>query len=110
MNMSAQGALTVPEMVAEDPRRWRMLGLVALAELLGMSVWFAANAVAPQLAARWGISASQAGWLSTVVQIGFVIGTALAALLNLADLVPAKSYFSLSALAAAAADGGLLVG
>jgi MFS family permease len=109
MEMRAQGALNVPATVAEDARRWRMLALVALAELLGMSVWFAANAVAPQLADRWGTSASQAGWLSTVVQIGFVIGTALAALLNLADLVPAKTYFSLSAVAAAAANATLLI-
>jgi MFS family permease len=109
MTMRAQGALKAPETVAEDPGRWHMLALVALAELLGMSVWFAANAVAPQLADRWAISASQAGWLSTVVQIGFVIGTALAALFNLADLVPAKWYFSMSAVAAAGANAALLV-
>jgi MFS family permease len=82
---------------------------VALAELLGMSVWFAANAVAPQLAEKWTLSASEAGWLSTVVQIGFVTGTAFAALLNLADLVPAKRYFAISAVAAAAANAALLV-
>jgi MFS family permease len=109
MMMRPQGALELSETVAEDPHRWHMLALVALAELLGMSVWFAANAVAPQLADRWAISASQAGWLSTVVQIGFVAGTALAALLNLADLVPAKWYFSLSATAAAAANAALLI-
>ena len=50
MGMRAQGVVLKPETVAADPRRWRMLALVALAELLGMSVWFAANAVAPQLA------------------------------------------------------------
>jgi MFS family permease len=85
-----------------------MLALVALAELLGMSVWFAANAVAPQLADKWALSSSETGWLNTVVQIGFVGGTALAALLNLADLVPAERYFSISAVAAAAANGALL--
>ena len=37
-----------------DPRRWRILALLAGAELLGMSLWFAASAVAPELAARWG--------------------------------------------------------
>src|SRR2546423_1884567 len=109
MHVRAQGALTTPETVAEDPRRWRMLALVALAELLGMSVWFAANAVAPQLAARWALSPSEAAWLSTVVQLGFVAGTALAALLNLADLISAKRYFSLSAIAAAGANGALLI-
>src|SRR5712671_3020683 len=108
MHVRAQGALTTPETVAEDPRRWRMLVLIALAELLGMSVWFAANAVAPQLAARWALSPAETGWLSTVVQLGFVAGTALAALLNLADVMPARAYFSASAVAAAAANASLL--
>jgi MFS family permease len=85
-----------------------MLVLIALAELLGMSVWFAANAVAPQIAARWTLSPSQAGWLTTVVQLGFVAGTAAAALLNLADLVPSRVYFSASAVAAAVANAALL--
>ena len=94
--------------VAEAPQRWRMLALIAVAELLGMSVWFAANAVAPLLAARWALSASEAGWLSSVVQLGFVVGTALAAVLNLADVLPARLYFSCSALAAAGANALLL--
>ena len=86
-----------------------MLALVALAELLGMSVWFAATAVAPQLAERWGLSQAEAGWLSTVVQIGFVAGTALAALLNVADLLPSRRYFALSACLAAVANVTLLI-
>lgn len=104
----ARTAGTVADALAEAPRRWRMLALVAVAELLGMSVWFAANAVSPLLATQWALSPSEAGWLSTVVQLGFVAGTAMAALLNLADLVPARTYFSCSALAAAAANALLL--
>ena len=99
---------TVAEPVAESPLRWRMLALIAIAELLGMSVWFAANAVAPLLAARWELSPSEAGWLSTMVQLGFVAGTALAAVLNLADIVPARLYFSCSAVAAAGVNALLL--
>ena len=105
----ARATPTVADPLAESPLRWRMLALIAAAELLGMSVWFAANAVAPLLAARWGLSPSEAGWLSTMVQLGFVIGTALAAVLNLADIVPARSYFAWSALAAAGANALLLV-
>ena len=108
MHMHGQVVEQTTEAVAEDPRRWRMLTLIALAELLGMSVWFAANAVAPQLAARWSLSPAEAGWLSTVVQLGFVVGTALAALFNLADVMPARSYFSASAVLAAAANVALL--
>src|SRR6266571_1645811 len=32
-----------------DPLRWRMLAILAIAELLGMSLWFAGMAIAPQL-------------------------------------------------------------
>jgi MFS family permease len=109
MHAPEQGAASVDQAVAEDPRRWRMLALIALAELLGMSVWFAANAVAPQLAARWTLTPAEAGWLSTVVQLGFVAGTAAAALLNLADVLPSRVYFSISAVAAAAANASLVV-
>jgi MFS family permease len=94
----------------DDPRRWRMLALLSLAELLGMSVWFAASAVAPELAARWGLDPGAAtAWLMTSVQVGFVVGTAAAALLNLADVLPSKRYFAACAVLAAAANGALLL-
>ena len=73
-----------------------------------MSVWFSASALAPQLSEAWSLSSSQTGWLTSAVQLGFVAGTAAAALLNLADIVPARAYFGLAALAAAASNGALL--
>ena len=78
-----------------------MLGVLALAELLGMSLWFAGTAVAPLLAARWALGATAAAWLAITVQLGFVAGTALAAALNLADILPARWYFAAAALAGA---------
>lgn len=89
--------------------RWRMLALLAAAEFLGMSLWFTASAVAPQLREAWGLSAQQAAWLTTVVQLGFVAGTACAALLNLADVLPARWYFTVSALLAAGANALLVL-
>ena len=84
-----------------------MLALLALAELLGMSPWFTGSAVAPDLVARWSLSDAQVGGLSTAVQLGFVAGTALAALLNLADVIPARRYFTWAAVAAAGANAAL---
>ncbi len=74
-----------------------------------MSVWFSASSVSPQLQALWSLDASQAGWLTTSVQLGFVFGTAVAAILNLADVLPARWYFAASALLAALANAGLVV-
>jgi MFS family permease len=91
-----------------DPRRWRVLALLAIAELTGMSVWFAASAVGQQFAARWHLSPSEVGWLTTIVQLGFVMGTATSAVLNLADVVPSKGLFAAAALAGAIANAALL--
>src|SRR4029077_8807324 len=90
-----------------DPRRWQMLALLACAELLGMSLWFAASAVSAQLGDRWQLSSSSLGWLTAVVQLGFVIGTAVSALLNLADILPSRLLFSVSALLGALANGAV---
>jgi len=73
-----------------------------------MSLWFSASAVAGQYRAMWQLSASEAGWLTTMVQLGFVVGTASAAVLNLADLVPSRWYFVVSALLGATANGALV--
>ena len=86
-----------------------MLALLAMAELLGMSLWFAASAISTSLASRWDISTPVgAAWLITTVQLGFVTGTAVAAVLNLADLVPAARYFAASAVLGAVANLALL--
>ena len=94
----------------EEPRgRWRMLAVIGCAELLGMSLWFAATAIAPELSARWGLSPGEAGWLTSAVQLGFVAGTLAAAILNLADVIPSRTYFVASAALAALANLGMLV-
>lgn len=86
-----------------------MLGLLALSQLLAMALWFAGTAAAPELTARWDLTASQVGWLTTTVQVGFVAGTAVSAVLNLADVVPARLLFAASATAGGLANGWLAV-
>ncbi len=86
-------------------RKWRNLGLLALAELLAMSLWFSASAVVPQLTTRWNLTSGQQSWLTMSVQIGFVAGALLSAWLNLADRLPVRWLFALSALAGAIFNG-----
>ncbi len=89
-------------------KRWYILILLASAELFGMSLWFTASAVSSHLQALWNLDGSHVGWLTTIVQIGFVAGTALAAVLNFADIFPARFYFAVSALLGAAANAALV--
>ncbi len=78
--------------------KWRSLGLLAVAELLAMSLWFSASAVVPQLTEVWALTGSQQSWLTMSVQIGFVVGALLSAVTNLADRVSARWLVAGSAL------------
>jgi MFS family permease len=104
--MTAEAAIIPPS--DRDPARWRILTLLATAELLGMSLWFAGSAVASQLAASWSLTSGQTAWLTTIVQLGFVCGTAMAALLNLADVLPSRWYFAGAAVIGGLANAGLV--
>ena len=59
------------------------------------------------LRTAWSLSDAQVGWLTTAVQLGFVAGTAIAALLNLPDVIPSRTLFATSAVAGAVANLGL---
>ena len=74
-----------------------------------MAVWLAASAVGPVLAASLHLSPGATGWLTSAVQLGFVAGTLSVAILNLADLWPARWLVAGAAVIAAIANAGLLV-
>ena len=80
--------------------KWRVLTLLALAELLAMATWFSASAVVPALTEAWGLNDAGKAWLTMAVQIGFVLGALGSAIFNLADRIPARRFFSSSALLA----------
>jgi MFS family permease len=81
--------------------RTRALILTGLAELLGMSLWFTASAVAPRIAVEWNLSKGTTSWLTLAVQVGFVVGTLISATANLPDVLSVRKLFAASALAGA---------
>ena len=81
--------------------RWRALTLLATAELLCMALWFSGSAVVPALSKEWHLTESQVSGISIAVQLGFVFGTLLSALLNLPDIIRTRHLFAVSALAGA---------
>ncbi len=93
---------------AEDAGRWRALAVLAVAMVLAMSTWFSASAVVPQLRVRWDLGDAAAAWLTIGVQVGFVLGALVSALLTLADRVRPVTVILGGALLAATANLGLL--
>src|SRR5262245_350522 len=76
---------TRPDMAIGEQRR--ALLLVAVAAVLANASWFSATAVVPALQHDWHLTSAGAAWLVIMVQIGFVVGSVGAALLNLPDRI-----------------------
>lgn len=68
-------------------KRWITLILLSIVLVLGMSTWFSASAVIPQLELVWDLTPTTKAWLTIAVQLGFVAGALVSAALNLADLI-----------------------
>jgi MFS family permease len=81
-----------------------MLALIALAELLGMTLWFSATAVSGAIAREFGLGPGAAAWLTMSVQAGFVAGTLASALASLPDVVNARTLFAIGATIGAVAN------
>ncbi|WP_227374115.1 MFS transporter [Haladaptatus halobius] len=88
-------------------RKWRALLVIALAELLAMSLWFSATAAAPELAAAWNLTPAETAWLTVAVQLGFVAGALVSSVLTLSDVVQPRYLFAGSALVGAAATAAI---
>lgn len=99
--MSIQNAALNPSGLTDSRYKWRMMLLISLAELLAMAVWFSASAVVPALTAAWTLDESGQAWLTMSVQIGFVVGAFGSAVLNLADRIPPRRFFTGAAFMAA---------
>ncbi len=85
-----------------------MLAYLSVATVLSLTVWFSTNAIAPALEAEKGFSSGDIAWLTIAVQIGFVIGTLLIAITNLADVINTRKVFAICAVLAGATNAALV--
>jgi MFS family permease len=93
--------------VTFHPAQRQVLLVLATAELLAMAPWFSASSVSPTLTRLWALSPGATAWLTISVQLGFVIGALVSAMLILADRLSARRLIAGSAMLAAAATLGV---
>ena len=84
----------------------RQLAVLCLSVVLTLSVWFAGTAAVPAMLAEGLITRGSGAWLTASVQLGFVAGTLVSAVLSLADRRDPRRLFLASALLAALATLG----
>ena len=76
-----------------------VLPIIVLAQFAGTSLWFAVNAVMPDLQIQMGWPASDVGRLTSALQLGFIAGTLVFAVLAIADRFSSRRVFLMCSLA-----------
>lgn len=80
-----------------------ILPVIVLSQFAGTSLWFAGNAVMPDLQREWQLGADIIADVTAAVQSGFIAGTFVFAMMAVADRhSPRKVFFACALLAALA--------
>ena len=87
----------------------RILPVIVLSQFAGTSLWFAVNAVMPDLQQAWNLPAEAVGALTSAVQLGFVAGTLAFALLMVADRFSPSRVFLACAVLGALANAAVVL-
>ena len=91
------------------PTPARILPIIVFSQFAGTSLWFAGNAVLPELQASLQLQESALSLLTSAVQFGFITGTLCFALLSLADRMSPRLLFLICALLGATANASVLI-
>jgi MFS family permease len=86
-------------MTVTIPRR--ILPAIALSQFAGTSLWFAINAVMPDLQRGSNLPDAAVGWFTAAVQLGFIAGTLGFAIVGIADRFSPRLVFLACSLAGA---------
>ncbi|EGI77043.1 MFS transporter [Hylemonella gracilis] len=86
----------------------RILPVIVLSQFAATTLWFAVNAVMPDLQQAWDWPAAAIGRLTSAVQLGFVAGTLVFALLMVADRFSPSRVFMVCAVLGALVNAATL--
>jgi MFS family permease len=78
-----------------------ILPIIVIAQFFCTSLWFAGNAIMPNLLKQFNLAPSYLAHLTSAVQFGFIIGTLIFALLSISDRFSPSKVFCICAMIAA---------
>ena len=85
-------------------RPLRILPVIILSQFAGTGLWFAGNAVLGDLERQWGLAPDVLGYVTSAVQLGFIVGTLTFAFFAVSDLFSPRKVFFLCSLAGAVSN------
>lgn len=74
------------------------LSIIVFAQFACTSLWFAGNAILPELQSEFNLSDQSIGDLTSIVQLGFIIGTLFFAIFTLSDRFSPSKVFLICAI------------
>ena len=77
--------------------RW-ILPVVVFSQFAGTSLWFAGNAILPELQREWSLPVEAVGYITSAVQLGFIFGTLVFAVFAISDRYSPRIVFFACAL------------
>lgn len=86
-------------------QRAYILPIIVVAQFFCTSLWFAGNAVMPGLILKLDLFDTDLGYITSAVQLGFIIGTLVYAMLTIADRFEPSRVFFVSACLGAIFNG-----
>jgi MFS family permease len=81
-----------------------ILPAIVLAQFAGTSLWFAVNAVIPELQSKFQLGSDAISVLISAVQFGFITGTLVFSIVSIADRFSPTLVFLVSSILASAAN------
>jgi MFS family permease len=88
-------------------RSARILPVIILSQFTGTSLWFAGNAVLGDLQRQWELGDAALSYMTSSVQLGFIIGTLLFAFFTISDRFSPRIVFFLCSLLGALSNLGI---
>lgn len=85
------------------------LSIIVFSQFLCTSLWFAGNAVMPELVSNFNFSNHDLAHIISSVQLGFITGTLTFSLLTISDRFSPSKVFFISALLAAFSNLGIII-
>ncbi|MES2776158.1 MAG: MFS transporter [Bacteroidota bacterium] len=87
-----------------------VLPVIVISQACCVSLWFAGNAVMENLVLHFKLSEGALAYITSSVQLGFILGTLVFSIFMIADRLPPSKLFFIAALAGALLNGLIVVG
>ena len=87
----------------------RILPIIVLSQFFCASIWFAGNAVMPEIIKNYGLNAGFLADLTSAVQFGFISGTLVFAVFTVSDRFSPSRVFFASAIIGALCNLGICI-